>query len=284
MILTGSEGGTFSLAEHGLYARLRQNPVVMLLFRGTSLHSGFLPSVDAKIKGAWIDAECASELTKKTAAVDRVVYILYPMSSATQRTAGMSISRPLGFGNSLGFATDNPQNYCDNGGVILGSSAQRASRLGREAVAQFHNLLVMAGIQSTITPNELLRALHTNDNGTAQPISPFPFDLVADPEYVRRMRSFVRWYEENCERTCLSITRTEVQSVRERRNTGAEEPLGARIFHVMRLPNVVDHTARIDAPDDEELPVVVKVLHCQQHSSQGVVEVSIHPSPFQRFY
>ncbi|KAI0037919.1 hypothetical protein FA95DRAFT_1613779 [Auriscalpium vulgare] len=191
----GADPGPFLLLRGGLYCRETQTWVVLLVFRGNDLHSGFSPS--SQSHGSLLDAGSLDDLSKtwdNAGKVNRCGYVVYHSAQATQRASAMSVTPATRFGNfGTRSATElKSLNFSEHGRHILGTPEDAASRLAHELTFQFMNGLAAAGLQPTFTANHLLDRLrfYAPDTETSQPVRLTAYDPAGKEDWISRMESY----------------------------------------------------------------------------------------------
>ena len=182
------------LGRHVIYIRELNECIIFIVFKGNDLHSGFHPSYTAQARRDWL--EVIDDMWETS--VERIGLVAYPNRSMSSRTAGMSISPPLHFGNhGEPIAHHTAQlNFSQHARGILGNAEDHFTRLGREAVWSFANLLSQSGLSWEGGIEDLYRRVkYTDENKEQHQITAPTYDIHKNQELVRKMRGYWQWYE-----------------------------------------------------------------------------------------
>ena len=214
--LSGSDPGPFIGGRYGVYSRELDGWLVIIIFIGNDLHSGFTPTFDVATKLEWIDMESLDEPWNRAGPQNRLFFVNYYGIAPAHRLASMSITPPLHFGNQGATRPHKVQqrNYCEHGAMILGSADARANRIGRELVFQLMNGLIAADLTLTVPITQLMKAItYTNEAGKKVSLRPPDYDMVADATYVQQWRGYYAWYRQQRLTYYIRLTKEEFGSV-----------------------------------------------------------------------
>lgn len=218
----GSDPGRFQLGRSGLYCtikRIGDYYVAFLTFKGNNPHTGFSPSINAKVREAWWKTYNAlASLYNLVGPQNRCVYVDYGSMAASARLAAMSFSPSLRFLNDgAPLARRAKQlNFATHGDVVLGDFHARANRLGRECAYGFWNGLQYSRLHLTMPIDELLsRVEYIDESGEAHVLDPSPIKMDTEEEYqqVLRWRGYFEFYRRLCMKHYIRITKAQLKAV-----------------------------------------------------------------------
>ena len=161
------EPGPFCLARCGLYIREKNVWIVILVFKGSDLHSGFTPSEDPQTHKCWVE-ENLSAAWNIAGPQNRVGYVSYIEGVPSDRLGSINISSPTLFGNygSSQVHKSKQKTFAMHGHSILGGTPVYAERMGREIVANFWNSLQFCDLEFDQDINELMSKISFKDPKT----------------------------------------------------------------------------------------------------------------------
>lgn len=158
--LLGSNHGVFCLARPGLYVRQPGEKVIILIFKGRDLHSGFASSQDKRLRNQWL-----SELSQQereffaSRGMCRIGLVAYISEMAATRLGTMSVTPVTGFGNEGAYAAYKraEASYARQPLPALGTKTVACNRLARESIMQKWNQDQYSGVEGR-DPREELRS------------------------------------------------------------------------------------------------------------------------------
>lgn len=185
-----------------------------LVFRGNDIHSGFSPSIHSSMQTAKLTPQQFSNVNHVWRhAVNRVAYVLYQPTRATQRTTSFSVTPATFFGNhGVLSPTDTlVLNYAQEGRHILGTPTEAATRLAREASMGFLNTLAASGLTINSDLTSLMSAIsfsHPRTN-SIQPVGPAAFEpsQLGGSPFIDTMKRYYRHYYDRCMSLHLGISK-----------------------------------------------------------------------------
>ncbi|KAJ7048162.1 hypothetical protein C8F01DRAFT_1095653 [Mycena amicta] len=192
----GSHGGTFVEARTGAYVDDEECWPRILVFDATRPHAGS-DLLSALKEADEVIAETAQRAWRLKREV-RFGVVAYTKSAAQERSAYMSITPTVGFGNNS-FAPAHitrERNFAQHGEAILGGADALGIRLGRELLFSFHNFATMANLTFEEDLNVLAaKVKYKNDKGELVSIGPLPFNpqYPENREHMKRMRGLVEY-------------------------------------------------------------------------------------------
>ena len=214
--LSGSDPGPFIGGRHGVYSRELGGWIIIIIFIGTDLHSGFTPTFDVATRLEWIDMESLDEPWNRAGPQNCLFFVNYYGIAAAHRLVSMSITPPLHFGNegaTKPFKTQQ-RNYCKHGSMILGNAGARANRIGRELVFLLMNGLNTANLTLEVPVAHLMALItYKNEDGKKVPLSPPEYDMVANTTFVQKWRGYYAWYRQQRLTYYIRLTKDEFASV-----------------------------------------------------------------------
>lgn len=243
--LSASDPGPFSLIRSGLYIREAGIWIIFLVFKGVDLHSGYAPSEDKDAHAAWVDSELAPAWNR-VGEQNRLAFVCYPASAATQRSAAMNMTPAQTFGN---FAAAQPHKksqttFSTHGQVALGGKEAWANRLGREMVFSLWNQLQLCNLDLNLRPNELLQQISfTNSDGNVIRLKPFAYDPVQDSDKIKLWNGYYKWYQLQCDSMNISIVKHHFVQRRKIRNEACEAENEQTVFPLSERRSIADKQA-----------------------------------------
>jgi hypothetical protein len=236
---TGADHGPFILARQGLYVRESGVQVIHLVFKGNDLHSGSSPTMPllSPLQQAEIEQLCSL-----VGPQNRVAYVSYPSNIASIRSASMSVSPPLGYWN-LGTAAPHKaanRHFTDPEVSFLGTSSDRAQRLGVELTLAIHNATILSGLYWE-DPGEFLQKLsYVDEHGNSKRLSGFDkFHPTRDTKEIKLWLGYWKWYMQTSALYLIFITK---QQLRNHRPSPASTVISPALF---------GHHQNLDMPTPE---------------------------------
>ena len=236
--LIGADHGPFILARQGLYARENGVRIFHLLFKGNDIHSGSSPSLPLLTPKQQTEIESLIPLTGPQ---NRVAYVSYPSSVASARSASISVSPPLGYWNLGAVAPHKEANrhFTDPEVSFLGSTADRAQRLGVELFLALYNGAIHSGLFLGVDPDDFLKNMSfIDDNGQQQSLKGFNhFHPTRDAEDIKQWLGYWKWHSQITSHYLIFITK---KQLRDHRPLPAQTVISPALFgHHQSLDGVV---------------------------------------------
>jgi hypothetical protein len=184
--------------------------IVFLVFKGADIHSGFEPSEDPKAHEEWVNTTL-NAAWNLAGPQNRVGYVNYPGNVPGNRLGSLNVCPPTYFGNygSNIHEKTKEKNFASHGRLALGGIDAQANRLGREAVSNFYNSLLAAGLKLNINPSQLTEMISYNDVESSSRVSlkPLPLDPVKDETKIRRYLALYAWHANEADALNLNLTK-----------------------------------------------------------------------------
>lgn len=177
------------LARQGIYFREQDLWIVFFVFKGNDPHSGFHPSFTPEMKQLYDESQKVWE-----SSVDRIAYVSYATEAICSRTASLSVTPPLHFGNmGQPVAHQSKQlNFSQHSRGILGDQHSTKNRLGREYIWTFLNALRQSGMSIDMDLYKLVT--YTDSDGSKHSLIPPDYNMDSDAEHIKRWRGYWAWY------------------------------------------------------------------------------------------
>ena len=207
--IVAGDPGPFCLGRGGIYCREVGAWIVFLVFKGNDMHSGFAPTEDPEQHRQWVESQL-SAAWDHAGPENRIGYVLYQTSAATNRNAGMNVSPQQIFGN---FGTMQPyraqqSTFTSEGFVSLGGEHAWANRMGREMVLCLHNQLRWANLNLDIDLNTLLKSIsYTSIDGREVSLEPLPYHPRHDQSLVMKYLSYYSHLRSECTAMYIHVER-----------------------------------------------------------------------------
>lgn len=223
MNVQGSDPGPFFLARYGFYVRELDAWIIILVFHGNDIHSGFQATMNEIICPKWLDSlGAAFDLAGEP---NRLNIINYPNWCGSSRAGTMSISPPVHFGNGGAVVPfkNRQLNFAQHGAHLFKNEHARANRLGREGVMAFFNHLQYSNLTLNMDVSELLgRIGFTNEQGQSMGLDPLPaeIDIVNDPKRVALWRGYWAWHEAQSFLCLIRVRKIQYQRMQENLASG----------------------------------------------------------------
>lgn len=210
----GADHGPFLLARQGLYARENDVRCFHLLFKGNDVHSGSSPTLPPLTDQLRAEVDSLYSLGPQ----NRVVYVSYPSTVGSSRSASFSVSPPLGFGNLGAVAPhkESTRHFTDSDVSFLGTDADRAQRFGVELALMIHNAIIEYRLSSDIDIEDILKSLYSHDkDGQKRYLAGFErFHPQRDVQEIEKWLGYWRWYENEAGRYLIHITKGQLRAHR----------------------------------------------------------------------
>lgn len=145
---------------------------------------------------------------------NRVFYVLYNSMAASHRTASLSVTPALTFGNQGAKVPHKSkhQTYSEEiGQVILGGQSGQAKRIAAEGAKMFLNFMRASHLETSLDLATILRSISYNPVNGDGPISidTQGLDIVQDQLEITIKRAAFAEYRQQCQRFYIRGTKTE---------------------------------------------------------------------------
>jgi len=173
---------------------------VFLVFKGNDIHSGFAPTEDHADHQEWVETQLGAAWDH-AGPQNRMGFVLYQTSAATNRSAGSNVSPMQLFGN---FGASQPhrtrqRTLAVDGYVSLGGERSYVNHMGREAAFQFFNELRSANLSLGIDLDDLLRSItYKSLDGTTVSLDPVSYHPIKDESLIRRYLGHYAYLHSEC--------------------------------------------------------------------------------------
>ena len=212
--------GPFCLARCGLYIREKNVWIVILVFKGSDLHSGFAPSEDPQTHKRWVE-ENLSAAWNIAGPKNRVGYVSYIGGVPSDRLGSINISPPTLFGNygSSQVHKSKQKTFAMHGHSILGGTPVYAERMGREIVANFWNSLQFCDLEFDQDINELMSKISFKDPKTNSivKLGPLPFNPQHNREAIEHYLGLYAWHKREAALFHVNIPKTRLLANKKKR-------------------------------------------------------------------